>query len=175
MEELINRFDQLWVVILTLSHLTLQIIDVVYLFGELVGIFSMFKTGNGHGGEKDSGLDGKKAEMLLVIILEAICDGWRGGIERGEFFEVFDDIGEFAIGGGLDDVLLNFVLFFGHLINYEQSCLPKYNQLRAIFSISNEPLEPKKDQLAIQHNRKDGGPSSSPAQPDDSQKQHPRS
>ena len=69
LQQLIHRFNELRVVVLSAHDLALQIIHCVDLFRELVSVPAGIDATDGCGGEVDGGLDGKQPEMLLMILL----------------------------------------------------------------------------------------------------------
>ena len=58
--------------------------------------------------------------MLFIILLDSVGDKRGVCVNRRKFFEILHDLRKLSIGSGLDDVLVNLLLFFRHMINLNQ-------------------------------------------------------
>jgi len=54
--------------------------------------------------------------MLLVVLLESRRDDGRIRVERRKLFNILEDVKKFTVRSGFDDVFLNFLLLFTHLL-----------------------------------------------------------
>ena len=86
LQQLIHRINQLRIVILTTHHLSLQIIDSMDLFGQLVSILTRLDSADGSYGEENSWLEGEESDMILMIFFESCGDGGSSDVDGCQFF-----------------------------------------------------------------------------------------
>jgi hypothetical protein len=50
--------------------------------------------------------------MLFIILLDSVGDKSGISVNWGKFFKIPHDLGKLSVGSGLDDILVNLLLFF---------------------------------------------------------------
>lgn len=115
-QQLLNRLGQLHLCLLLAHYLAAEVVDGVGLLVELVHVLARLHLAAGHEGEVGvlGVLEGEEGQVLLVVLLDGGADGGGEEVEGREFLQVLEHVVEFAVGGGLDEILLYFLLLLAH-------------------------------------------------------------
>lgn len=118
-EQLLNRIDQFDGGILDGNNFCLDMIDGVDLFVDLVEVLSRLDLADGHECEMVliGAFEWEECEMFLIVFLDGLRDAVGVEVERRQFLKIPQDLVEFAIGSGFDDVLLYLFLLLRHLFD----------------------------------------------------------
>lgn len=96
------------------DNFSLEMIDGVYFFVELVKVLVGGDSTAGHEGE--IGLvaifDGEEGKMIFIVFLDGMGNGGGCDVEWRELLQIADHFVELSVRGGFDDVLLNLFLLF---------------------------------------------------------------
>jgi hypothetical protein len=94
------------------DNFSFEMIDSVYFFVELIEVLAGGDSTAGHEGEIRlvAIFDWEERKMILIVFLDGMRNGRRCDVEWGELLQVTNDLVEFSVRGGFDDVLLDFLL-----------------------------------------------------------------
>ena len=121
LQQLLDGFDQLRVVVFCTDYLAFQVVNSVNLLGHLVQILPSINSANRTDREVDRRMNGEQPQMLLMVLLEGKGDSGGGQVEGSQLLEILDHLVELAVGGRFDDVLLNFLILLRHIANYDMT------------------------------------------------------
>ena len=121
LQQLLDGFDQLRVVVFCTDYLAFQVVNSVYLLGHLVQILPSINSANRTDREVDRRMNGEQPQMLLMVLLEGKGDSGGGQVEGSQLLEILDHLVELPVGGRFDDVLLNFLILLRHIANYDMT------------------------------------------------------
>ena len=121
LQQLLDGFDQLRVVVFCTDYLAFQVVNSVNLLGHLVQILPSIDSANRTDREVDRRMNGEQPQMFLMVLLERKGDSWGGQVEGSQLLEILDHLVELPVGGRFDDVLLNFLILLRHIANYDMT------------------------------------------------------